>query len=148
MSSILDFAWLIPASPLVGSCCTLLLLVSFNRTINRLTKPVSWLLISCIFISTFLSFFIYQKHYEAELFDYNLIFSNIDLHLEFYVDTFLALISTICGFAMLIIMIASYLSLERRTGYVRYFAFLSIFFGLIFSFIFSGNTFYDLVSLG
>ena len=44
MTSLSDTAWLIPASPLFGAFIVGLLLVNFNRTINRLTKPISFLM--------------------------------------------------------------------------------------------------------
>ena len=49
-------AWLIPLIPVLGACVTGLGLLSFNRTINRLRKPVAWFLISCVGASAVLSF--------------------------------------------------------------------------------------------
>jgi NAD(P)H-quinone oxidoreductase subunit 5 len=48
MHSAADFAWLIPVLPLFGAVVTGLGLISFNRTINRLRKPVAVLLLSCV----------------------------------------------------------------------------------------------------
>ena len=56
MSSAADSAWLIPVLPLVGGLITGLGLISFNRTINRLRKPVAVLLISCIGAAAVLSY--------------------------------------------------------------------------------------------
>ncbi|MFM8974316.1 MAG: hypothetical protein ACKOFN_01085, partial [Vulcanococcus sp.] len=36
-----ELAWLIPVLPLAGACLVGLGLISFNRTINRLRKPVA-----------------------------------------------------------------------------------------------------------
>ena len=44
MPSAADSAWLIPVLPLIGALITGLGLISFNRTINRLRKPVALLL--------------------------------------------------------------------------------------------------------
>ena len=41
MSSAAEIAWLIPVLPLLGAVVTGLGLISFNRTINRLKKPVA-----------------------------------------------------------------------------------------------------------
>ena len=45
MPSAAELAWLIPVLPLMGACLTGLGLISFNRTVNRLRKPVALLLI-------------------------------------------------------------------------------------------------------
>jgi len=56
MSTAAELAWLIPALPLLGAVITGLGLISFNRTINRLRKPVALLLISCVGAAAVLSY--------------------------------------------------------------------------------------------
>ena len=56
MPSAADSAWLIPVLPLFGALITGLGLISFNRTINRLRKPVAVLLISCIGAAAVISY--------------------------------------------------------------------------------------------
>ena len=56
MPSASELAWLIPLLPLLGAAITGLGLISFNRTINRLRKPVALLLISCVGAAAVLSF--------------------------------------------------------------------------------------------
>ena len=46
----------------------LILLVSLNRTINRLTKPVSFLVIFSLLASALISSYLYLKKIEGELF--------------------------------------------------------------------------------
>ena len=46
MPTAAEIAWLIPVLPLIGACLSGLGLLSFNRTVNRLRKPVALLLIS------------------------------------------------------------------------------------------------------
>jgi NAD(P)H-quinone oxidoreductase subunit 5 len=48
MPSAAELAWLIPVLPLFGALITGLGLISFNRTVNRLRKPVALLLITCV----------------------------------------------------------------------------------------------------
>jgi len=48
MPSPAELAWLIPVLPLFGAAVVGLGLISFNRTVNRLRKPVALLLISCV----------------------------------------------------------------------------------------------------
>ena len=56
MPSAEELAWLIPILPLFGAVLTRLGLISFNRTINRLRKPVALLLISCVGAAAALSY--------------------------------------------------------------------------------------------
>ena len=56
MPSAADSAWLIPVLPLIGALITGLGLISFNRTINRLRKPVALLLISCVGAAAVISY--------------------------------------------------------------------------------------------
>ena len=62
------------------------LLVSFNRTINRLTKPVSALAVFSLLSSALISTFLYFKKIEGEVFlsDYLKLFgsTNLILHLN------------------------------------------------------------------
>ena len=58
---------LIPLIPLLTSLFIFILLVSFNRTINRLTKPVTVLVALSLLSSAFISSFDYLKKIEEEL---------------------------------------------------------------------------------
>ena len=56
MPSAAEVAWLIPVLPLIGALMTGLGLISFNRTINRLRKPVALLLLTCVGAAAVLSY--------------------------------------------------------------------------------------------
>ena len=56
MPSAAELAWLIPVLPLFGAVVTGLGLISFNRTINRLRKPVALFLITCVGAAAVLSY--------------------------------------------------------------------------------------------
>jgi len=58
---------LIPLIPLVTALFIFVLLVSFSRTINRLTKPVTALVALSLLSSAFISLFDYFKKIEEEL---------------------------------------------------------------------------------
>jgi len=58
---------LIPLIPLVTSFFILILLASFNRTLNRLTKPVTAMVALSLLSSAFISLFDYFKKIEEEL---------------------------------------------------------------------------------
>ncbi len=56
MPSAAELAWLIPVLPLFGAVVVGLGLISFNRTVNRLRKPVALFLLTCVGAAAVLSF--------------------------------------------------------------------------------------------
>tara|TARA_B100000945_G_scaffold80917_1_gene62445 strand:- start:38 stop:427 length:390 start_codon:yes stop_codon:yes gene_type:complete len=109
----------------------LILLVSFNRTINRLTKPVSFLVAISLLSSAFISAFYYFKKIEGELFlsNYLKIFENNNtvLHLDLLSEKIIILFSL----TMTIVIGLSFYKLPRKKGYVS----LMIGVGVISSFL-------------
>ena len=96
----------------------LILLVNFNRTINRLTKPVSFLLVFSLLSSTLISSYLYLKKIEGELFlsDYLKFFesSNLVFHLNSLTEKI-----TICFTAIMAMVIGLlFYKLPRQKGYV------------------------------
>ncbi len=94
------------------------LLVSFNRTINRLTKPVSALAVFSLLSSALISTFLYFKKIEGEVFlsDYLKLFgsTNLTLHLNSLTE------KIVIFFAVIIAIVIGVLfyKLPRRKGYV------------------------------
>ena len=95
-----------------------ILLVSFNRTMNRLTKPVSALAVFSLLSSALISAILYYKKIEGEVFlsNYLKLFesTNLVLHLnsltEKIVIFFTVLIAIVIGFL--------FYKLPRQKGYV------------------------------
>ena len=96
----------------------LILLVSFNRTINRLTKPVSFLVVFSLLISAFISLYLYVQKIEGEVFlgNYLRLFEskNFVLHLNSLSEKITILFNVIMA---LLIGILFY-KLPRKKGYV------------------------------
>ena len=67
MGNFINSTTLIPLIPLVTSLFIFILLVSFKRTLNRLTKPVTALVALSLLSSAFISSFDYFKKIEEEL---------------------------------------------------------------------------------
>ena len=107
------------------------LLASFNRTINRLTKPVSALIGLSLLGSASISFLYYLEKIEGEFFlsDYLQIFekTNLVIHVNLLNEKILIFFSLI----MIIVIGFSFYKLPRRKGYVS----LMIIIGLISSLI-------------
>ena len=95
-----------------------ILLVSFNRTINRLTKPVSVLSVFSLLSSALISAFLYLKKIEGEVYlsNYLKLFEskNLVLHLnsltEKIVMVFTLIMAILIGFL--------FFKLPRQKGYV------------------------------
>ena len=104
-----------------------ILLASFNRTINRLTKPVSAFIGLSLIGSALISFYYYFNKIEGELIlsNYLKIFekTNLIIHLNTLSEKFLIVFSLI----MTILIGLLFYKLPRRRGYVS----LTITIGLI-----------------
>ena len=133
---LLNLTWLIPGLPLIASFFIALLLLSFNKTMNRLTKPVSYFIIISLFFSEIFNFILFKNNIVGNDFIFG---SNFEL----VVDRPALFISESIGLIFLLIMLFSVAKLERRGGYVRYFISLGILIGLVYLFSFSGSLFHD-----
>jgi len=114
----INLSILIPLIPMVMALFILILLVSFNRTINRLTKPVSFLVVFSLLGSALISSYLYIKKIEGELFisNYLRLFEsrNLVLHLNSLNEKI-----TICfNVIMAIVVGLLFYKLPRKKGYV------------------------------
>ena len=118
MGNFINSTTLIPLIPLVTSLFIFILLVSFKRTLNRLTKPVTALVALSLLSSAFISLFDYFKKIEEELvlseflkfFEEN----NLVLHLNLVNEKIIIFFSLI----MILIIGISFYKLPRKKGYV------------------------------
>ena len=104
--------------PLVTSFFILILLASFNRTLNRLTKPVTALVALSLLSSAFISLFDYFKKIEEELVlsEFLKFFEekNLVIHLNLVNEKIIIFFSLI----MILIIGISFYKLPRKKGYV------------------------------
>ncbi len=118
MGNFINSTTLIPLIPLVTSFFILILLASFNRTLNRLTKPVTALVALSLLSSAFISLFDYFKKIEEELvlseFLKFLEEKNLVIHLNLVNEKFIIFFSLI----MILIIGISFYKLPRKKGYV------------------------------
>ncbi len=118
MGNFINSTTLIPLIPLVTSFFILILLASFNRTINRLTKPVTALVALSLLSSAFISSFDYFKKIEEELvlsgflkfFEEKNLVIHLNLVNEKIIVFFLLIMISIIGI--------SFYKLPRKKGYV------------------------------
>ena len=139
MGNFINVSILIPLIPMGMASFILILLLSFNRTINRLTKPISALVVFSLLTSALISTFLYLKKIEGEVFlsNYTKLFetTNLVLHLnsltEKIVIFFTVIMATVIGLL--------FYKLPRQKGYVS----LIIGIGLISSSIMFAVLFHD-----
>ena len=156
MPSAAELAWLIPVLPLAGACITGLGLISFNRTVNRLRKPVAWLLISCVGAAAVLSYAVLAEQLAGAgptevLFNWASA-GNFNLQMGFRVDALgavmLALVTTIA----VLVMVYSDGYMAHDKGYVRFFTYLALFSSSMLGLVISPNlleiyVFWELVGM-
>ena len=118
MGNFINSTTLIPLIPLVTSFFILILLASFNRTLNRLTKPVTALVALSLLSSAFISSFDYFKNIEEELVlsEFLKFFEekNLVIHLNLVNEKIIIFFSLI----MILIIGISFYKLPRKKGYV------------------------------
>ena len=118
LGNFINSTTLIPLIPLVTSLFIFILLVSFNRTLNRLTKPVTALVALSLLSSAFISSLDYFKKIEEELVlsEFLKFFEekNLVIHLNLVNEKILIFFSLI----MILIIGISFYKLPRKKGYI------------------------------
>ena len=133
---LLNLTWLIPGLPIIASIFIALLLLSFSKTMNRLTKPVSYFIIISLIFSEIINFILFKKDISG----IELLFGS---NFQLVVDRPALLVSESMGLVFLLIMLFSVAKLKRRSGYVRYFILLGLLSGFVYLFSFSGSLFHN-----
>ena len=118
MGNFINSTTLIPLIPIVTSLFVFILLVSFKRTLNRLTKPVTALVALSLLSSAFISSFDYVRKIEEErvLSEFFKFFesTNLVIHLNLLNEKILIFFSLI----MILVIGLSFYKLPRKEGYV------------------------------
>ncbi len=156
MPSAAELAWLIPLLPLMGAVITGLGLISFNKTINRLRKPVAIGLLSCLGAAAFMSYAVLFEQLQGKPpVEHLFVWASAGtfvLPMGFVVDSLgavmLALVTTIA----LLVMIYSHGYMAHDKGYVRFFTYLALFSSSMLGLIISPNlleiyVFWELVGM-
>jgi len=156
MPSAAQIAWLIPVLPLIGAAITGLGLISFNRTINRLRKPVAWLLISCVGAAAVLSYAVLAQQLGGApptevLFNWASA-GSFNLQMGFRVDPLAAVMMALVTTIALLVMVYSDGYMAHDKGYVRFFTYLALFSSSMLGLVISPNlleiyVFWELVGM-
>ena len=118
MGNFINSTILIPLIPFVTAVFIFVLLVSFNRTLNRLTKPVTTLVALSLLSSAFISSFDYFRKIEEELVLSKFLKffeeTNLVIHLNLVNEKIIIFFSLI----MTLVIGLSFYKLPRKKGYV------------------------------
>ena len=130
MPSPIETTWLIPITPLLGASFIGILLLSFNRTMNRLSKPVALILISCISMSAIISYLLLMNELSEELIksftlDFNPLIKSNNFHLDLIVDKSTSIALSVIATIMTIAMVAYHFLMYRKPNYVLFFILIS-----------------------
>jgi len=156
MPSASELAWSIPVLPLLGAALSGLGLISFNRTVNRLKKPVAVLLLTCVGAAAVISYAVLAEHLAGAaptevLFNWASA-GSFNLPMGFRVDALgavmLALVTTIA----LLVMVYSDGYMAHDKSYVRFFTYLALFSSSMLGLVISPNlleiyVFWELVGM-
>jgi NAD(P)H-quinone oxidoreductase subunit 5 len=156
MPSAAELAWLIPVLPLLGACLSGLGLISFNRTVNRLRKPVALLLISSVGAAAVLSFAVLAEQIGGAA-PVELLFNwasagSFNLQMGFRVDALGAVMLSLVTTVALLVMVYSDGYMAHDKGYVRFFTYLALFSSSMLGLVISPNlleiyVFWELVGM-
>ena len=120
MEHSINFSIFLPAFPLGMAFFLFILLRLFTRTINRLTKPVSYLILVSIISPIMLGLFYLNNHVEGNLdLPKNLIFLN-NLNLQIHLNALTEKLTILISIISTLIIIFSVTKLPRKNGYVLY----------------------------
>ncbi|WP_411868433.1 NAD(P)H-quinone oxidoreductase subunit 5 [Vulcanococcus limneticus] len=156
MPSAAELAWLIPVLPLAGACLVGLGLISFNRTINRLRKPVALLLITCVGAAAVLSYAVLADQLAGAgptevLFNWASA-GTFNLQMGFRVDALGAVMLSLVTTIAVLVMVYSDGYMAHDKGYVRFFTYLALFSSSMLGLVISPNlleiyVFWELVGM-
>lgn len=151
-----ELAWLIPVLPLAGACLVGLGLISFNRTINRLRKPVALLLITCVGAAAVLSYAVLAEQMAGAgptevLFNWASA-GSFNLQMGFRVDALGAVMLSLVTTIAVLVMVYSDGYMAHDKGYVRFFTYLALFSSSMLGLVISPNlleiyVFWELVGM-
>ena len=127
----INLSIVIPLLPMAAALLILILLVNFNRTINRLTKPVSALIGSSLLSSCLISSLYYFKKIEGELVLSDSIQILKDTNLIVHLDLLNEKIIIFFSLLMATIIALCFYKLPRKKGYVSLMINLGLFSSLI-----------------
>ena len=131
MPSPIDLAWLIPVIPFTGSFLIGMLLIIFNKTMKRLSKPIAFFLTGFISLSALISYLLLASEMNEEVvrvfsFDFNSGFTEVIPNLEFIIDKVSSICLSAISTTLILIMVLVYFKMYGKKNYITFFLSISI----------------------
>ncbi|PSB13994.1 NADH-quinone oxidoreductase subunit L [filamentous cyanobacterium CCP2] len=156
MESIYEYAWLIPVLPLAGAMILGLGLVSYNKAMNALRKPSAVFIVSLLGAAMVLSFAILWSQVQGHppytrLIDWAAA-GDFHLTMGYTVDRLTAMMLVIVTTVAFFVMVYTDGYMAHDPGYVRFYAYLSLFSSSMLGLVVSPNlvqvyVFWELVGM-
>lgn len=143
MEPLYEYAWLIPVLPLVGAMLVGVGLISFNQTVNKLRQINAAVIIALLGVAMTYSIAIFvsqlQGHAPYEhLIDWAAA-GNFHLSMGYTIDHLTALMLVVVTTVALLVMIYTDGYMAHDPGYVRFYAYLSLFSSSMLGLVISPN---------
>ena len=143
MEPIYQYAWLIPVLPLLGATAVGLGLISFNQATNRLRQIAAVLIVSLLGGAMVLSFALLWSQIQGhESFTRSLEWAsagNFHLTMGYVIDHLSALMCVIVTTVAFLVMVYTDGYMAHDPGYVRFYAYLSLFSSSMLGLVISPN---------
>lgn len=151
-----QYAWLVPVLPLVGAAIVGVGLISYSQTTSKLRQPAAVLIVSLTGAAMVLSFLFFWSQVQGHP-TYTSMFEWAaagDFHLEmgYTVDHLAALMLVVVTTVAFLVMIYTHGYMAHDPGYVRFYAYLSLFSSSMLGLVISPNllqvyVFWELVGM-
>ena len=143
MELLYQYAWLIPFLPLLGAMLVGIGLISFNKATNNLRQIVAVFIVSILGVVMFMSFGIFWSQFQGhEVYTTTLEWAAAgDFHLQmgYTIDHISSLMLVIVTTVAFLVMIYTDGYMAHDPGYVRFYAYLSIFSASMLGLVISPN---------
>jgi NAD(P)H-quinone oxidoreductase subunit 5 len=143
MEALYDYAWLIPVFPLAGAMLVGLGLISLNKFTNGLRELNAVLIISLMGAAMAASFALLASQFQGHP-TYNYSFEwasagNFHLNMGYTIDHLTSLMLVIVTTVAMLVMIYTHGYMSHDPGYVRFYAYLSLFSSSMLGLVISPN---------
>lgn len=143
MELIYQYAWLIPVLPLLGAMLVGIGLISFNKFTNQLRQLNSVFVVSLLGAAMVLSFALFWSQYQGhEPYTYTLDWAaagNFHLRMGYTIDNLTALMLVVVTTVAFLVMVYTDGYMAHDPGYVRFYAYLSLFSSSMLGLVISPN---------
>ena len=143
MEPIYQYAWLIPALPLAGAMIVGLGLISFNKDTNRLRQANSIFIVSLLGAAMTLSFALFWSQLRGhepytQMFEWAAA-GDFHLSMGYVIDPLASLMLVIVTTVAFLVMVYTDGYMAHDPGYVRFYAYLSLFSSSMLGLVISPN---------